>query len=464
MKYLFFVTRIMICVFVLIFEVSAGSFTDKVSKKMKKVKGAVKEKFDEVKSDVSSEFKDAKYSIENKVKIVRDEIVSEAEETKEKIDNKLLEIKEKAEDIFEKTKDSFEEVMKVSKTMFIKDSVRNFCPIVPDRKYAPTIEDPSVIKKDTEGMIPIIKKYSPVLYLFNEKYYPCAVEDYFLDSKTQLIYELEDGKREVVIPQGEITMEKIYENRTKYSGRKYFFAADGNTIYGSNPKRFSDDNGNLTTPIYVNWSLQDEKIYIVYVFAYAFNGAYPIAAPVVDIRMFQDGAHEFDLEHIVLELDAKSKTLERIFFATHTSREGVWLSADHKDIVYEGSTHPVVHVARNGHGSYPRAGTHVRIFGFANDITSRTYKSHRWTPQIVLIYPETDDRFDKKTMGWAYHSGVYGGGVDPYKRFIGANAKGKGQPYESVQFCKNPEDPRDRSQWLKYRFCVEKKRVRATVR
>jgi hypothetical protein len=414
----------------------------------------VKEAFDETKSEIYQKSLEAKSRVEDTAQ----EVAFKVDQVKDVIDEKIT-----------KTKKAFSDVLMVTRKMFTKSSNPTFCSVDGDRQYAPTIDDARIIEEDTERMIPVIKKYSPILYLFNETYYPVAAEDYFLDPNTSLVYkESNEAAPEVVIPAGEITMEKIYENRLKYKGNGYYFDIQGNTKYGSDPKRFTDKDGNLTTPIYVNWSKQGDKIYIVYAFVYAYNGAYPIAAPIVDVRLAQDGAHEFDIEHIVVELDATTQEAERIYFATHTRKEGVWLAVDHKDISYEG-THPVVYVARNGHGSYPRAGTHVRIFGFGNDITSRDYKSHRWVPQMVLVYPETDTRFDPKTLGWVYHSGAYGmHGVDSFKRFVGGNGKyatgeDKGMPHEKVQFCKNPVDPSDDSQWAKYRFCVGKKRVKATI-
>ena len=362
-------------------------------------------------------------------------------------------------------------IIQNAKNIFIGEPEPKFCDPDPLRIYAPTIDNEEVIKKDTEGMLPLIKKYSPVLYLCNERYYPIAAEDYFTAPTTQLVYQKNRKQRPppaktIVIPSGQVTMEKIYENRTKYSGGDFFFEIGKCTEFGSNPKQFSDSQGNLTTPVYVNWSKQNDKIYIVYVFAYGFNGAYPVYAPGIDVPILkgdiarEQGAHEFDLEHITLELN-KNKELERIFFAAHTRAEGVWLPAKHNDISYEG-THPVVHVATNGHGSYPRAGTHVRIYGFGNDITC---KGKKWIPQLVLMYPEDDERFNPKTMGWTYHSGGYDRrGVKAFSRFFnGENDLPKGQPLSRVQFCPNPKDPKSSLDWAKYRLCVESKRKNAKI-
>lgn len=344
------------------------------------------------------------------------------------------------------------------KYVFTEDKKPKFCPLRPVI-YAPTIDDSAVTKHDTENLIPIIKKYSPILYLCNERYYPMAVEDCFTAPTTQLVREPNyktGGKapKSIIIPAGQVTMEKIYENGKQYPGEDTYFEIGECTKFGSNPARFSDGRGNLTTPAYVACSKHNNKIYIVYAFFYAFNGAYPVTMPM-------EGAHDFDLEHITLELN-ENKELERIFFATHSSAEGVWLPAHHKDIQYEG-THPIVYVAQTGHGCYPREGAHVRIYGFGNDYTGKTKK---WIPQLVLLYPENDPRFDPKTMGWAYHSGDYARfSVGSFKRFFDAQSdRHRGQPYESVQFCPNPpqgsNNPLD---WIEYQACIESKRPAAKI-
>lgn len=359
----------------------------------------------------------------------------------------------------------FDAIIQNTKNIFGKEAAPIFCATNAAIKYAPTVDDPDVIAADTENIIPTIKKYAPILYLCHERYYPMAAEDYFLAPETQLVYR-QGNTKAIVIERGQVTMEKIHENSKKYAGKDYFFEIGQCTHFGSNPAQFTDKLGNLSTPVYVTWQKYNNNYYIVYGFFYGFNGAYPINMPITNLPLVKgdiagiQGAHECDIEHITLELN-EQKQLQRIHFAAHTSGEGTWLPAQHSDIQYEG-THPIVYVAQNGHGSYPRAGTHVRIYGFGNDITC---KGKKWVPQLVLLYPEDDPRANPKTMGWAYHSGNYGPrGVDSFKRFF--DAKGdlpKGQPYENVQFCPNPQNPNNPADWTKYRACIESKRINAKI-
>jgi len=407
------------------------------------------------------------------IQSVGDSISRTAKKTGQKIADVAQGVKGGAEAALSKTQSAFDAGMQNVKNIFLGEPKPQFCPVPSQRAYAPTVNDPQSIANDrSDDMIKTIKKYSPILYLCNERYYPIAVEDYFLHPETQLVYQKNHKKnpsapKEVVIPRGQVTMQGIYDKRDMHTGSDYFFEIGECTKFGSNPQQFTDKKGNLTTPIYVTWQRRNGKIYISYVFLYGFNGAYPIKAPVADFPLLKgdiagvQGAHECDLEHIVLELsDDKNRTLERIFFAVHSARvEGVWFPAHSKEISYEG-THPIVHVAVNGHGSYPRAGTHVRIFGFGNDITC---KSKKWVPQLVLVYPESDSRFDPKIMGWMYHSGVYGPrGVNSFSRFIHAELF-KGQSADKVQFCPNPKNPKNTIDWAKYHGCIESKRGKAGI-
>ncbi len=395
------------------------------------------------------------------IQTIKDKASSLSSKTSDAFQSAATKVKDELNAFSTKANKYFDAIVQNSKNIFSKDPIPAFCTAKHTYTYAPTVDDPEVIKADAENMIPTIKKYSPILYLCHELYYPVAAEDYFLAPGTQLVY---NGN--IVIPRGQVTMEKIYENSKKYSGKKYFFQIDECTKFGSNPAHFTDKQGNLTTPVYVTWNKFKNKYYIVYVFAYAFNGPYPINMPITNLPLVKgdiagiQGAHEFDLEHITLELN-ENKQLERIHFAAHRSSEGTWLPANHADIEYQ-DTHPIIHVAQNGHGSYPRAGTHVRVYGFGNDITC---KRKKWIPQLVLLYPENDVRANPENMGWAYHSGDYGPrGVESFKRFFNVHADlPKGQPYENVQFCPNPKNPNDPADWVKYRACIESKRVNAKV-
>jgi hypothetical protein len=272
----------------------------------------------------------------------------------------------------------------------------------------PTIDTPEAKEADKEGLLPFVEKYAPVVWLQEtEDYYPTRFSEYMTGPGTSIISRKTGA---TIVPKGQVTMEKIYEmyqnkDKEKYEDIDLAFDVDDCVFFGSNPANFTDKDGNLTTPIYFITFEQNNKIYIQYLFFFGLNGPYdigPFKGNVLEIQNF----HESDLEHITLELNKETKELERIYYSSHGRTEGFWLDAKHRDIQYEG-TRPVVYVAHYGHGLYPKAGTYVRIFGMANDVTG---KGQKWKPQLIRLYKNTDEhnRFDPKTMGFMYFPGVYG--------------------------------------------------------
>jgi hypothetical protein len=415
-----------------------------------------------------------------KVSGVLDSIKNYAQDTmvtiKDYAKNKIENVKDYAQDKVEAAKIALDKTTQNYANIMRGEPEVIFCPLdKTSGHYAPTIQDPEIRKADTENMIPLIESYCPIFYVCNEIYLPIAAEDYFTAPGTELIYQPGHKKnqlapKQVIVSKGQVTMEKIYSRWSQGSyDEDVFFENDTCVQFGSNPKRFTDTEGNLTTPVYVLWTEYNNKLYITYVCIYGFNGPYTIDVPLLataflkgDILDFQN-AHEFDLEHITLELNKDSRQMERIYFACHGSAEGVWLPAKHPDIAYEG-THPVAYVAFGGHGLYPRMGTHVRIYGFANDITC---KGKRWLPQLVLLYPKNDPRFNAKTMGWVYHPGDYGRrGVDSLARkdwFYNMEAELRGgMSHDRVPFCPNPLND-SMTEKLQYRKCLELKRIDAKI-
>lgn len=304
-----------------------------------------------------------------------------------------------------------------------------------------TIDDPSVQAQDTEGLLPYIKKYSPISYLDkNELHHPIWADEYFTSPTTRL--KLHSGDQTYY--KGKLTFEKIYEAYTKCSDSELYFENEKCTVYGSNPAKNTDAQGNLTMPLYVVTNETDDKIYIMYLYFYGLNGPYDIGPfqGAVNDKVLQDvrNYHESDLEHISVELDKKTKNITRIYYGSHGKTEGFWIDAKSPDISWEG-THPVVYVAHYGHGLYPKAGTYVRIFGMANDVTT---KGQRWEPKLMRVYRDSDKRFDPKTMGWLYWPGKWGahgiGAANDKSWFVKGPQEGDlgRDPNADPRYCPNP--------------------------
>lgn len=315
----------------------------------------------------------------------------------------------------------------------IKPTYAAYSQDIYDRSRAGTIDDPETEKIDYEKWNPLIKKYAPIFYLASQELYlPIAVEEYCTGLQTKVV---DSTNGATIIPAGFVTMEEIYQlyKQAESVGGSlpYYFDNEPAVKFGSNPALYTDPNKTLRTPAYVVVYENDDALYIQFLLFFGFNGPYMVRQ--TDTELFNP--HEADLEHFTIELNKKTHEPQRFYFSSHGRSEGMWLPANHPDVGYEG-THPIAYIARSGHGTYPRAGIYVRIFGFANDHTNA---GTRWEPMLKRIYSNTDPRFNPSTMGWVYHPGSYGkrgvGGAYDQSWFMHSKEGDLGRPYDSVLFC-----------------------------
>lgn len=309
------------------------------------------------------------------------------------------------------------------------------------------------------GLSPVIvdyiKKYTPIFYLHkHESYFPISAAHYFTNPSTSIVYQKNHalsasiGAKEVVVPQGQVTMKRIaqlVDERGAYD--KDLFIENNSCInFGADPSYNRDVDNNLITPVSLKITQDDNYVWLRYLLLYGFNG------PYTSTKAVGFNAHIADLEHVSVVISKNTGMIEKIYFGSHGSSEGMWLQANNKDITYEG-THPVVFVAYSGHGNYPRRGTYLRVFGFANDITDQGI---RWLPRLQLIFDRDDVRYNPDTMSWIYFPGAYGSqGVTAAAYQNWWHAEHIGRTYESVLFC-------EPSNFVEEKACVILKAPRAT--
>ncbi len=304
----------------------------------------------------------------------------------------------------------------------------------------------------------------------DEPYMPLSFEEYISHPQTTLNFwpnhkneNVIQGAREIIkkgplqvsdlwclgnypLPNG-MTNEQAQDlcNKSGLAPRfiHHYHGPDTNALYleapeclnkGSNPdttyiNRFdptisykAKTNGVIKTPLYVYYSETENGLaYLQYWFFYGYNGTYSIHIPYAGllsyISLYEAGAHPADAEHITLEFykNDQNYTLKRVFFSAHGSGESKWRNATDPDLEFERlvgednnkpATHPVVLLAKNGHGCYPPpAGTWLRLCGEANDVTS---KGQRWEPLIVRLEKPTSPTFNPSTMGMAAYMGDFG--------------------------------------------------------
>lgn len=237
----------------------------------------------------------------------------------------------------------------------------------------------------------LIQKYNPIVYFHpDEKYFPCSIE-WLLRNSTLVDFNT-TPETKIKSP----TNRDMFEISKKY-GFKSFTNGDqilsfGNELYnGQIPVR--------DVPCYVLIKRKNDKLYITYIYLYAFNGEYNI------LGIEKAGSHPADLEHITVELNSKGELL-RVMYSAHGSKDGRWVPAN--EVPME-DNRIVAYVAVNGHGFYHKEGTAFRLYGVANDIMEAGKK---WDPQTRRLYLYSEPEFNIDTMGWTMFNGRLGGSMN----------------------------------------------------
>lgn len=78
------------------------------------------------------------------------------------------------------------------------------------------------------------------------------------------------------------------------------------------------------------------------------------------------GYHENDIEYI--SIYATNNKIEKVYFSAHSNGQGNWVNWN--DCKFSPNNELIIYIALNSHACYNEEGTHLRIFGFANDYCS----------------------------------------------------------------------------------------------
>lgn len=210
----------------------------------------------------------------------------------------------------------------------------------------------------------LIQQYSPYFVFSKEEmYYPCSAE--YIISHSQLFLD-----EDIIADYGHVTPELLAKN------------VGNNLKVDPNSYRGQIE----TAPIYYFTRISETFIDIVYCLYFTFSGPYSILGKHM-------GHHDTDLEHIVVRLDKETKQLVGIYFSAH-STEGIWVSG--KYVQFE-NDHPLVYVAKFSHAMYHRQGRHIRILGFANDVTDDGFV---WKTDLLI-------EADEKNLVWMNYTGQW---------------------------------------------------------
>lgn len=281
----------------------------------------------------------------------------------------------------------------------------------------------------------LLQRFRPVIYLHpDEQYFPMGVVPYFTGKSTRMV----DGKN-VLVPAGQVTMQRIYDEYVrrgkKFQGNVHFINDDAVKRGDARPRPGQP----LRTPLAGLTFERDGRTYLQYFPFYGYNGWYPLSILGVTLKKNLTGAHWGDIEHITVRLNRARTAIESIFFAAHGGDDGMRLEGASLQYLEREGVRPVVYSAVNGHGSYPRAGAWVRLATAGTDVTGR---GTRWDPTLFQVFPDSDSRFNPKTMGWMYVPGQIGpDGIAPVAAkdwFLSATERPVFRPLEN--WCPSTKD------------------------
>lgn len=236
-------------------------------------------------------------------------------------------------------------------------------------------------------MSQLLEKYSPVFYLHSqEKYFPSSID--FVINQSTLV---ENG----VPTQTNLTKRKLYEiSATKYKGN---YGLNYKTLHVDFPNSLWPGQKDLSAPVYGNVREFHDTIELYYILYFPYNGPRKI------LGLQDAGAHNSDIEHVTIELNKSTMEPVRMYFGAHTSTDGKWIPWSEVQKVR--NTHPLVLLALDGHGAYPKSGYARRIFGLANDEVDYGTK---WEPRVIQVFRKDEANFDPDRDGWVYFAGRWG--------------------------------------------------------
>jgi hypothetical protein len=257
----------------------------------------------------------------------------------------------------------------------------------------------------------LLQKFAPKIYMHpGEKFKLANVDDYLL--QTEMRFNRKGGCEDysVLKPGTNNQMELISQARYEHSG-VWPVCGDSSNLIRSTDKRTDYDKDGFF--LEHDYSKQDQvragdmskaKIYghaftqpngvieLQYWFFYAYDEMTGYEGII---------GHQGDWEHVRLELQANSETLQRMNYAAHhdgawkVSNEITWAnSAGAESNSYGGDyTHPVVYAAQGKHASYASVGEFA-VYGIGGldlawDRTGRGESFSSWLPGKLVNVGET---------------------------------------------------------------------------
>ena len=246
----------------------------------------------------------------------------------------------------------------------------------------------------------LIKHYAPVfLFHQDERYFPCSIEHLLLNGTLHSA-----GGVTTISP-----LQSALADGSSDGGSERFVEVNASQFFG-----LPLQNEQIVSPIY--YAVQDyaDAVMIHYIVLFAYQGGQTVRAPVPGLGhsfncIVNDfGIHQGDLERVAIVLSPNGHTVLAVEFEAHGDRtiygpgEATW----------EGGSHPLVHVALNGHSMRNLAwqtSPIVEASTPAGNIISECGHGRTWAPHLTSEFkPLALAAGPQATKSWADFAGRLG--------------------------------------------------------
>jgi len=289
----------------------------------------------------------------------------------------------------------------------------------------------------------LVQRSAPLLKFHPKDDSSLASADWYIP-KCSLEVLKENGTKEVLANLGTLTPERLAEllkkNQDKIKGEIFLNPGAGkepNHKYALKGPGY--ENGISDQHAYYNFlEISDTYVKISYWFFYPYQGNIDIVPGVnTVIEKLKAGSHEGDWEHINVRWEKVNNAWEikDVFFGRHGYQKGDLVNRQNVQFVNDQmksdkkGTHPVVYVAMNSHGTYPK-----NIFFLSSDVDKTSNKG----PQAFMFGKDKQNNWkleDYNKQAWSPY--IFRWGADLTKK-LGGSPK---TPHGYDSFIKGKRSP-----------------------
>jgi hypothetical protein len=294
------------------------------------------------------------------------------------------------------------------------------------------LTDPAISASDTDFLANLAHKYAPQLRQHEREPYPLANVEWFIKNAGLSLNE--NGREKILIPPGQVTLEKLAAMNIQINGRQEPVLRTAKNQRDNNALRLfipkdkyhSIAHSKNAAPVcyaYPRYIDNGDAIDITYFFFFPYNGTARSNVTFIEpiLEGLGIGHHEGDFEHVTVRIDKTGAFIKGMYFAAHGASEGKWhLARGHGATDKRGykieNSRPLVFTALETHGSHNHAGTIfreppgafkdiVKFFGILVEETSNRGNHYDCRTMLEVFSPDNPS----KNHPWLLFRGRFGG-------------------------------------------------------